>query len=316
MHSPLTVNPALTGAMDGNIRVLGNYKDQWHSMNAYKTFAVSGDMNFLQKQWKGGFLGGGLAVFNDKAGDSKMGMTQVLVSAASHIFINDNNVISAGLQGGWVQKSLSYDSLKWDNMYDGQMHGDKPYNFGLGAGESYSPGYLKPITYWDYVAGLNWAYSEDAAYSTAGNKLGANLGFAMYHITQPKQITSWVDSNSLNEKLYSKIVVHGGGNIPFGRTKVAAAPAFLFMKQGSTQEITAGALVKFVVEEASKGGDKETAVGLGGYYRVGDSFIITAQGEVQNYAIGVSYDINTSGLKTQGGLELSLRYISNRKGKR
>src|SRR5215471_19039498 len=48
--SPLTLNPAFTGKFDGNVRVAGNYRDQWPTINqAYRTATVSVDFPIMKK---------------------------------------------------------------------------------------------------------------------------------------------------------------------------------------------------------------------------------------------------------------------------
>ena len=44
--SPLNLNPALTGVMNCNVRLVANYRNQWASVlksNAFKTYSVSYD---------------------------------------------------------------------------------------------------------------------------------------------------------------------------------------------------------------------------------------------------------------------------------
>ena len=47
--SPLTLNPALTGKFNGDLRAAGNYRNQWPDVNkAYITSTVSVDLPILQ----------------------------------------------------------------------------------------------------------------------------------------------------------------------------------------------------------------------------------------------------------------------------
>ena len=49
--SPLSLNPALTGRFDGTLRVAGNYRNQWPTIdNAFKTYTASVDFAILQNQ--------------------------------------------------------------------------------------------------------------------------------------------------------------------------------------------------------------------------------------------------------------------------
>jgi len=44
--SPLNLNPALTGVMNSQVRVVGNYRNQWASVlksNAFSTYSASYD---------------------------------------------------------------------------------------------------------------------------------------------------------------------------------------------------------------------------------------------------------------------------------
>src|SRR5437773_12412710 len=69
-NSPLTLNPALTGKMDGVFRLAVNYRNQWFTLTntqtAYATYAGSFDapINFGKNA-----LGLGLVVVNDRAGE-------------------------------------------------------------------------------------------------------------------------------------------------------------------------------------------------------------------------------------------------------
>jgi len=59
---------------------------------------------------------------------------------------------------------------------------------------------------------------------------------------------------------------------------------------------------------------KESAISFGGHIRVGDAFIPSVLLEIANFGLGISYDVNISGLKKvsygKGGFEISLRYIN------
>ena len=55
-NSPLTMNPSLTGAFNGSIRLHANYRDQWRSISpttTYKTFGLSYDMGIMKKTESG-----------------------------------------------------------------------------------------------------------------------------------------------------------------------------------------------------------------------------------------------------------------------
>ena len=90
----------------------------------------------------------------------------------------------------------------------------------------------------------------------------------------------------------------------------------MYFRQGPAQEIFFGGSLMYMLKEESKYTDyvKGAALSLGGYYRNKDAVVITSLLEFGNYALCVSYDINTSDLSTassgRGGLEISLRFLS------
>ena len=64
-RQPIYQNPANTGLFAGDIRLTGNYKDQWRSVTVpFQTFAAAGDMKWKQKGINFGAL-----LFHDNVGD-------------------------------------------------------------------------------------------------------------------------------------------------------------------------------------------------------------------------------------------------------
>ena len=67
--SPTIMNPAMTGLVDGDLRLVLNYRSQWNNFTTgYKTFAASADTKLI-KIGKHDFIGAGLQVYKDVAGD-------------------------------------------------------------------------------------------------------------------------------------------------------------------------------------------------------------------------------------------------------
>ena len=302
--APLSVNPALTGAFNGDQRVILNYRDQWKSIGTpFRTFALSADVGLMKKKWKNSSLGAGLFVFNDKAGDLDMGITQASLSLSAFIKLDEQQNFSAGLQAGYVQRSIGSVGQMWDNQFDGTG-----YNPSLSSGET---GTFSSFGFADVSAGLAWSYSSSASDIATNDEFRANAGIAFFHANQPKQgfLTTAID------KLHLKYAAHASLYISTG-TSLSLVPSAIYYRQGSLQEINAGMLVRYTITEESHftGFIKESAVSIGGRYRVGDAIIPQIMFEYANYAIGISYDLNISALKTatntRGGIEISLRYVN------
>ncbi len=309
--TPTLLNPALTGVHAGNHRAFLNYKRQWPEMMAsgvtYTTTMFSYDAGLFKKKFSSGYLGAGISAYKDMSGDLKMGTTQINLSLSGIVYLNENQLLSGGLQGGYAQKSISMNSAQWDNQYD-ETTGT--FNSSISSGDIAS---VPPYQYGDFSAGVAWNYASGESSLFSNNQLKANLGAAMHHINRPKQK---FNPSVSNEKLNSKLVIHGTAQIGIGNTNYDVVPSAIIFQQGSATEINAGMMIRWTIKEESKrtGYFKETALSLGAQYRAKDAFIPVMLFEYANYALGFSYDVNTSsltkGTNGKGGMEFSLRYIN------
>lgn len=308
--TPLLINPALTGVFGGDQRVFLNYKNQWQGMGmssaTYNTALFSFDTHLFKKKWSKGYLGAGINAYKDVAGDLKMGTAQLNMSIAGIVFINEQQFLSGGVQGGYVQKSVSTTAMLWENQYDA---GSGTFNTSLLASDVSTA----PVSYGNFSTGLAWSYTTDQSTLSSNNQLKINLGLAALNINTPNQ--NFADYNS-NEQLYSRFVFHGTAHIGIKNTNMALMPNAVLFKQGSSYELNAGTLVRFTIRDESKytGFIKETALSLGAQYRMKDALIPVILFEYAQYAIGLSYDVNTSSLRQgtqgRGGIEISLRYLN------
>lgn len=303
--SPLTMNPGLAGAIFEKQGLI-NYKNQWSSVTApYKTIAASYDIRIKNNKTDKGFWSGGINFFSDKAGDLQMGTLQMNLSAAYHIHLNEYNTLGAGIQGGFAQRNINYNSLQSGSQYDGQA-----YNPSLPLGETIGK---SSYAYLDGAAGMVWTFNNTSgAIKVSDNHdLKASAGFSIFHVTQPNY-----SFYSNNENLKLKYVLHANALISIPNSNVAFVPSILYNLQGTSQELIAGSLIRYKLKQDSKytSSNKGAAFSVGGFLRLKDAMIIAMLLEFSNYAIGMSYDVNTSKLTAvssgKGGLEITLRFVS------
>ena len=302
--SPLTLNPATAGAYK-DVNVSTNYRDQWRSVSsAYKTFAAAGDVKLLKNRWQNASLGLGLNIFNDRAGDGNLSTTQINISLATHLKIDAHQTFSAGLNGGFGQRSINFSALTWDNQYNGFA-----YDGTLPSGE---PAGSSSFVYPDFGAGVMYQFNKSEAYVSGNDQFKGDLGLSVTHVNQPR-VSFYSPKNDL---LYMKYVLHGSLWIGLKNTPISVLPGFIYYRQGPAQEIKAGALIRYTLKEDSKytGYVRGAAVSAGAYYRWNDAVVIATLLEISNYAIGVSYDVNVSSLRSasigRGGFEIALRYVN------
>lgn len=298
-ETPLLLNPANAG-VPHEVRAIANYKSQWQSVNApFKTIAVSVDGRLLKK--KKNHLGIGLDFFSDNAGEGQIKTTQVNLSLSAMILINKSNLISAGLMAGYVQRGMNTSANTWSNQYDGLA-----YNASRPSGELNQ---AANFNYMDLAGGIQYSYGSNEMYMTANTAKKLNIGVSVFHPHKPAYSFYGDDT-----RLYSKFVFHGDAAIGIKNSNIVLKPSYIIFLQGPTKEITPGILFQYLLQGASKytAIKKFTAISIGGYYRAKDAVIAVVKFEYNSCAIGFSYDINLSKLKTvsstRGGFEISLRY--------
>lgn len=305
-NAPLSLNPATTGAFNGVHRISANYKSQWQSIDkTYLTYGLSYDAGLLRGRLNGGIFGIGIQVYHDVSGANKMGLTQENLSIAYHLPLSRSNMLSVGIQGGFTQRSLNPDEMQWGSQYDPTAANG--YNPNQSAGTSLAFG---SYNFGEVSAGLLYTFNKAGATLSSQDVKKFQLGIALYHINQPKQ--TYFDIK--DKRLFMKMAVHANGFFGFKNTNVAFVPSAVWYHQGPCNEILAGTLFRFNLRGSSRytGFVRETALLFGGYYRVNDAVIAAMQFEWNNFLLGVSYDINTSGLsgatRYAGGVEVALRY--------
>ncbi|MDF2449863.1 MAG: hypothetical protein K0R26_2367 [Bacteroidota bacterium] len=298
-ETPVLLNPANVG-VPHELRVIANYKSQWQSVNApFKTIAVTLDGRLFKK--KKNHLGIGLDFFSDKAGAGQMKTTQINFSLSGMVLLNKSNLISAGLMAGYVQRGVNATGYSWGNQYDGMA-----YDASRLSGEVNT---VPNFNFVDFAGGIQYSYGSHEMYMTANNAKRLNLGVAIFHPHQPAY-SFYGDAT----RLYMKYVFHGDAAIGLKNTNIVLKPSYIVFLQGPTKEITPGLTAQYILQGDSKytGIKKFMAVSLGGYYRAKDAAIALIKFEYNSCAIGFSYDINLSKLRTvsntKGGFEIALRY--------
>lgn len=287
---PLFLNPAMTGMFDGQYRVHGHYRTQWAAV-ANKPFTTAG-ISFDMPVKK---FGVGLQIMNYRAGAGRYNVSSALVSLAYDVVFDkeNNHHLALGVQGGILQKSFDVAALTFGNQYIGANGGS--FDAGLASGEAFGN---TSIMIPDINAGFLYYYAKE------NSRLNPFIGFSAFHITEPTE-TFMGGSNKLPIRYY----LHGGTKINVNE-KIQLLPKFVYMKQTNDQSFTASLLLHYFMKDA------DTYLIFGPTYRNKDAAIIEAGIKKGKYIARVSYDFNTSSLKTasgsRGGFEISLTYIARR----
>ena len=308
--SPLTLNPALTGTMDGTYRIGINYRDQGRSLVEVPFSTVSAGIDFrfgldTRTKAKRDKFGVGMVFFNDKSASVNFFTSYIGVSGAFHKSLSkqEDQFLSIGIQGGIAQRNVNYDNFTFDDQFDGSGAYDLPT-------EEVLP--VNNFSYNDLSIGLHYTYAPEGA-------VGVFLGGTIHHIMEP-QLSFYSDAEVPNDnKLFRKYTGHLGFRFPLG-SQVQLLPRALVYIQGPHTAYNAGTNIRFEM------GSNNSAFHMGAYGRfttnvatssniTWDAAVAMVGIETNGFLIGFSYDAKilsiTSGGKPRSALEFSLTYVGN-----
>ncbi|HLV42084.1 MAG TPA: PorP/SprF family type IX secretion system membrane protein [Brumimicrobium sp.] len=306
-YSPLTVNPGLAGA-DHNLQATVNYRSQWGAVGVpYQTMAAGYDMRFGEHaRGKKGFLAAGLNFNNDVVGTNKMQATNIGLSLAYHLKLNNYNKIGLGLQGAFGQRSLSFIDGKWGTQYNGIS-----YDSEIPSGETFNN---SSFSFFDVGAGFVYTYQpQQRSFNNNGTKL--NIGVAAYHLNRPS--VSFIKDGSDNLHIRTSAFIEA--QIGISDKKMAIEPKAFLQFQGPSIETVIGTDYRFFLGngQSYRGHYEGISLALGLYVRNKDALMSRVSLRMDGFDLGMVYDFTLfSALKrisnAKGGAEVFLRYTLNK----
>jgi type IX secretion system PorP/SprF family membrane protein len=302
--SPLNLNPAMTGVMNCNVRLVANYRNQWASVlksNAFNTYSVSYDQRIPVGRYD--FVGVGGTFWGDRAGELDFSTLQGRISAAYSKkmggYRNKSHYLVFGADAGVSQRSIDFLNARYGNQHDGNGGFDET----LPTFENFNN---TNFLFADVSAGLLWfsVFDEDNNFY---------MGAAYSHLNQANQ--SFDDSEF--EALYSKFTVHAGGEFMVSQ-KLGLVPGVVMFKQGPSFQVNAGTSLKFLMGSSRT---QYQAFQVGAWMRIAnhfqdaltaDALILSTRFDYNDFSLGFSYDVNVSSLKaasnSNGAFEFALVY--------
>lgn len=287
---PAWLNPALTGAFDGQYRISGIYRNQWGNISSpFSTPGVS--LEFTTEK----NINVGVSVLNQRAGDGGYNYTTAYgnVSYTGIRFgTNETKRITLGIQAGLIQRRWDRDKLTFGDQWN-PITGYNPGNASQEALNRTSAGAF------DAGAGIMYFDAEP------GKKANLFLGFSASHLTRPDDKFTTKESDS---KIPMRYTAHGG--IRFTLSEMfSLTPNLLYCKQGTAEEKMVGAYGSYKASE-------DVNLMLGANYRFKDAISPFIGFTYKNMVLGASYDVNTSDLgKMANGsnsFEISLSFIGRK----
>ncbi len=269
------INPAVSLSDNNNMQVTMLYRTQWNKVAPFKTQGLA----FNKKVNRFTFDAN---VINNTAGDA--GFKQLYFNGGlSYNYKTKKNSFIGGLQVGIIQHSFNPQNMTFDD----QFIPDVGYSSNNATQEVFTnTKSIRP----DFNLGGLWVRTAKK------EKLKPFVGFALYHINQPKE-TFLTETSKTNMKSN----IYAGFVYPIN-DQVQLLTTSYFIHQGVANEFITSAIAKVNLEE-NKG------VEGGIIYRSNDALAIYTGYQLSNWLVGVSYDVNVSGLTNgNGAFELTLTY--------
>jgi type IX secretion system PorP/SprF family membrane protein len=288
-NCPLSLNPALTGNFNGDWRVIGNYRDQWRSLNfPYRTLSATYDRQvYIGKH----HLSAGFYILNDNSGNIALRTNKIYASGAYYRTFN-NHQVNVGLQIGYVLNRIDNSGATLPEQYN-PITGRFDLQNSLVADKA---------NYLDVNLGFTWTKKIRI--------FEPQVGIAFYHLNKPNY--SFIDGvnnlpirSSFHASLKTKLspvlfvkpaamlyTMNGSNDFMFG----SEVGINILGNRYNIREVTAGCYVRNLVIENV------------------DAMVFMIGAQYSNLSIQLSYDINVSSLNqytnNRGGLELSVIFKS------
>jgi type IX secretion system PorP/SprF family membrane protein len=306
--SPLTLNPALTGAFDGKYRVGGNYRDQWRGLldQPYQTFSFGSDLRLnapFQDKSSNDKVGIGLLFYRDIVNQLDFSTTQLAVSVAYHksmAALDNNQYLSLGFQLGLTQRNVNYDALTFQDQWNGIT------GYTLPRGERLPE---NNFGFADLSTGLNYSI-------VFAPKTSLFIGAAYHHFNRPN-VAFFTGEAIPKQPLLSRFSAQIAGQFPINEAHtLTMSPRLFFATQGEHLEFNVGTNFRTIVDKTYG-----TALHFGSWVRpvksidgiTFDAVVLNLGLELNNILLGFSYDINLPNLKnyrrTANTFEISLIYL-------
>jgi len=287
----LNVNPALTGAFQGEYRLHTHFRNQWLAVtpNPFTTGIVGFDLN--KKAWG---VGGQIANF--RAGIGNYNVLSVMPSFAykARMGKKKQHFFNFGIQIGFFQKSINASSLTFANQYVKTNGGE--FNTSLSSGENIKNGDFINL---DIAGGFMYTYGLHSS------RFNPFVGATFYHLNQPTE--SFLGEEN---KLPIRSQVQVGARWALS-TNLTIIPKVFFQYQEKAEEINAGLMGQYYIRNS----DLFLLFGCS-YRNDNDAVVVDLGGKYGGFTGRISYDINISTLKTvsngRGATELSLTYVWNK----
>lgn len=289
-------NPSLTGIFTGDYKVGVQYRQQWSSISKpYQTALLSAETRMPIGGEVNDFVSFGLLSYYDKAGSIGLQTIGLYPAVNYNKALEDqhNSFLSVGFTGGYIQRNYDPSKITVDEQYQNGR-----FDPSLPTGEQFGN---PKFSEWDVGAGISFNSSAGAS-----NNINYIIGAAGYHFSTPRYSFGEGDDRV---DLAMRWNLNAGANVKVSE-KYSYQLHGNYSRQGTYNEVIAGALISWTNEEAISKYDAAFTLSGGLLYRYADAIIPVVRAKYGTFSMGASYDVTLSKLNAanslRGGFELSI----------
>lgn len=286
---PMTLNPALTGAIDGDYRISAIWRSQYS--NVLQSKGVAGEMTTNKN------TNLGINLLNQTSSDKSYSFTSAYLTMAYtgvRLGKDATHFVTMAIQGGILNRRFDVSKMQFGDQWMSGIGFDPAAS----NGEAFRTTNASAL---DMGAGILY---YDA---TPGKKVNLFAGVSAFHINRPKSPYLTDDNNEIVPVRYS---VHAGARI-VATDNLNIVPNAFYQRQGNAEEKMVG------IYGQLNGGEKLDFL-VGANWRIEEAIIPFAGIYYNGFTLGLSYDVpftpKTLAVTRGNSLELSLSYVLKRKG--
>lgn len=305
-QTPLLINPAACGVLDGWERIIVNHRNQWLGAGTqFMTTNISAEANIGKTRLNDkAHIGLGLLFYNDIGGDSKFGMQRGALNISGILPLGSGHSLSLGIQGAFVNRSYDLSRVTFASQWNGTE-----FDPSVLSGEGNEK---NNFMYFEAASGIYYSYDAGKNSFQRNNDFKFQIGFSGYNLNRPQLRYS---NGTESDKLYRKWVAHMNVVGDLGDSRMSLEGNVAQFIQGPHLETLMGLLLRYRFEDGTKitGNFQDAYVGAGLYYRLKDAISPAIMVDWKGFRFGVSYDITVSALGKAyrgGSLEFNFSYTN------
>lgn len=280
--NPVLFNPAYNGFFEGTGRFGLAYRNQWASVTKpFQTLAVTAEYAILHRRYQRDGLSIGTIIFADKEGELSYGNTAASILLSYYKALDDRNIVSVGIQGGWGRSGFDIANARFQDNRD--VVAEQSVHYPL------------------ISAGVAW-------YCQPREDFFLKVGAAAHNINRPN-ISYLGLKDTYMERHYN---IYARAEYRYW-SNVSLLPLLAFQWQRNYSEYLFGMDAKWYLSEGSR---DLLALSAGLYYRWRDALNVVLATDYNAFTFALCYDANLSKLtaasRSIGAFEFQLTYRLNR----